>query len=307
MELEFHQLEQHHADLRIRDPKLEARLVASLATQGQQVPVIVVALVAHEAQPERYVLIDGYLRVAALQKLGRDTVMATAWPLSELDALVHHHHLSLSSRSAFEQAWFLCRLQEQGLTLDEMAQRLCRTKSWVSRRLALVKALPASVQRKVREGVLPPHAATKYLVPLARANKRQCETLVEALGREHLSDREVASLYAGWRHADATGKLRICQEPLLYLRAKQAEAASKKATENPGTDLINELGILGAVAWRARRQLAEGLDFETTYKRKELHAAWRAAEGAWSDLARTFGEALAHAGPHDADSHSGTS
>jgi len=304
VELEFHQVEQPHADLRIRDPKREGRLLASLAAQGQQVPVVVVA---SETQSMRYVLIDGYLRVASLQKLGQDTVMATEWPLSELDALVHHHHLSQSSRSAFEQAWFLCRLQEQGLTLDEMAQRLCRTKSWASRRLSLVKALPESVQHKVREGVLPPHAATKYLVPLARANKRQCETLVEALGRERLSDRDVASLYAGWRHADATGRLRICEKPLLYLRAMQAEAASKKAAKNPGTDLINELGILGAVAWRARRQLDSGLDFETEYKRTELHAAWRAAENAWSDLARTFAETLTYAGPQDTDSHPGTS
>lgn len=303
MELEFHQLEQRHADLRIRDPKREGRLVASLATQGQQVPVVVVA---SEVQPMRYVLIDGYLRVASLQKLGQDTVMATEWPLSELDALVHHHHLSHSSRSAFEQAWFLCRLQEQGLTLDEMAQRLCRTKSWASRRLSLVKALPESVQHKVREGMIPPHAATKYLVPLARANKRQCETLVEALGREGLSDREVESLYAGWRHADATGRSRICEQPRLYLRAMQADAASKKATKNPGTDLINDLGILGAVAWRARRQLGSGLDFETEYKHDELQAAWRAAESAWNDLARTFAKALADAGSQDTDSHPGT-
>ena len=181
MELEFHQLEQRHADLRIRDPKRSGRLLASLVAQGQQVPVIVVA--ADE--------------------------QATMWPLSELEALVQHHHLSLSSRSTFEQAWFLCRLREQGLTQEEMAQRLCRSKSWVSRRLSLVQALPESVQRKVRDGVLPPHAAMKYLVPLARANKQQCERLVDGLGRECLSDREVASLYAGWRHADATGKLRM--------------------------------------------------------------------------------------------------
>lgn len=307
MELEFHQLEMRHADLRIRDPKREGSLLASLATEGQQVPVVVVAAEADSTQAARYVLIDGYVRVAVLQKLGRDTVLATEWPVSELDALVHYHHLSMSSRSVFEQAWFLSRLREQGLSLDELAKRLCRSKSWVSRRLALVNELSEPAQGKVRQGVLPPHAAMKYLVPLARANKKHCEALVEALGGERLSDREMATLYAGWRHADTIGKERICQSPRLYLRAQQVQAEDKKSDEtNPGTKLISELGILGAVAWRAQKQLHEGLDFETSYKRTELDTAWRSAEHAFNDLSRKLTEVLAHARPHDPDGHPGT-
>jgi len=85
----------------------------------------------------------------------------------------------------------------------------------------------------------------------------------------------------------------------------QVDAASKKAGKNPGTDLINELGILGAVAWRARKKLDDGLAFETEYKRDELHTAWRAAENAWRDLAGRFAETLAHVEPHDTDSHPG--
>ncbi len=178
MDLELHQLELRHADLRIRDAGRRRRLLAALAEQGQQVPVVVVS----EA---RYVLIDGYLRVEALQQLGCDTVQATPWPLSEIDALVQHHHLSGASHSPLEQAWFLARLREQGLSMDELGRRLCRSKSWVSRRLALVSALSERVQGKVRRGTIP---------------------LVEALGDTRVSDREVAALYAGWSHADATGR-----------------------------------------------------------------------------------------------------
>src|SRR5690606_5347010 len=108
--LELHQLELRHADLRIRDAGRRRRLLAALAEQGQQVPVVVVS------EEPRYVLIDGYLRVEALRQLGCDTVQATQWPLSEVDALVQHHHLSAASRSPFEQAWFLARLREQDLS-----------------------------------------------------------------------------------------------------------------------------------------------------------------------------------------------
>src|SRR5690606_38838375 len=104
-------------------------------------------------------------------------------------------------------------------SLDDLARRLCRSKSWVSRRLALIDALTPAAQRCVRGGAVPPHAAMKYLVPLARANKRQCEQLVAGLGDTRVSDRELGALYDAWRAADRAGKQRIVAEPLLVLRA----------------------------------------------------------------------------------------
>jgi hypothetical protein len=43
---------------------------------------------------------------------------------------------------------------------------LTRSVSWVSRRLALVRELPESIQEHVRRGEIVAHAAEKYLVPL---------------------------------------------------------------------------------------------------------------------------------------------
>src|SRR5688572_29724811 len=88
VDLELQQIELRHQDLRIRDEGRRRRLIASLAERGQQVPVIVVA------EGERFVLIDGYLRVEALRRLGRDLVAATQWPLAEREALLEHHHLA---------------------------------------------------------------------------------------------------------------------------------------------------------------------------------------------------------------------
>ncbi len=79
MDLEFHQLEQTYQALRIHDGKRQARLMASLPEHGQQGPVLAVK---HRMQSDRYVLIDGYERVATLQKLGRDTVAAIVLPLA---------------------------------------------------------------------------------------------------------------------------------------------------------------------------------------------------------------------------------
>ena len=38
--------------------------------------------------PDRYLVIDGYKRVAALEQLGRDTVESTVWEMSEGEALL---------------------------------------------------------------------------------------------------------------------------------------------------------------------------------------------------------------------------
>jgi ParB-like chromosome segregation protein Spo0J len=78
MQLEFHQLERRGEHLRVQHPQQQKRLLASLADSDQQTPIVVVPL---ENQPNRYAVIDGHKRVAALQQLGRDTVEAVPHPL----------------------------------------------------------------------------------------------------------------------------------------------------------------------------------------------------------------------------------
>lgn len=83
MQLEFHQLDLRWEHLRMRRPQRQRRLLASLAESGQQTPIVVVLAAG---QPDRYLVIDGYKRIAALQQLGRDTVDAVVWPMSEAEA-----------------------------------------------------------------------------------------------------------------------------------------------------------------------------------------------------------------------------
>ncbi len=84
MELEFHQLELRYERLKVVRPEQERRLLASLAEVGQQVPIVVVK----EAGEGPFVVIDGYKRVRALRRLGRDTVGASCWPGEEAEALI---------------------------------------------------------------------------------------------------------------------------------------------------------------------------------------------------------------------------
>lgn len=288
MDIDLHQLELRHRDLRIHDGDQRRRLIGSIAEIGQQVPVIVIR------DAERLVLIDGYLRVEALRRLHRDTAVATTWPLSEIEALLHHRHLAIAKRAALEDAWLLGRLRDHGLTMDELARRLCRSKSWVSHRLGLLDELAAAAQERVRAGTVPPHAAMKYLVPFARANKRQCEQLLAGLGDTRVSVREVGALYAAWKCADRAGKQRIVDDPLLFLRALASTTSA--AADDESASLHKDLTTLAAIAWRAGRRVRDGGRFTTG-----LNRAWRAASEGFAALGATIEEM--HAGPDHPTNH----
>src|SRR5207247_6391681 len=109
MKLEFHQLDRRYQHLRARHPERQRRLLASLAAVGQQTPVVVVAI---PDQADRYQLIDGYKRAVALEQLGRDTVDAIVWEMSEADALVLDRSMRFSEpETALEQGWLLQELE----------------------------------------------------------------------------------------------------------------------------------------------------------------------------------------------------
>ena len=119
MRLEWHQLDRRLEHLRVQRPERYRRLLGSLAASGQQTPIVVVTA----EQPDHYVVIDGYQRVTALQQLGRDTVEAVVWSMSEAEALLLDHSLrSRQQETALEQGWLLVELDERfGYGQEELA------------------------------------------------------------------------------------------------------------------------------------------------------------------------------------------
>ena len=177
MQLEFHQLDRRWEHLRVRHPARQRRLLASLVEAGQQTPIVVVA--ADEGHPDRYVVIDGYKRIRALDQLGRDTVEAVVWPMGEAAAVLLDRSLRLSEHeTALEVGWLLAELERRfGYGLDGLARRFDRSVSWVSRRLALVEVLPEAIQQQVREGKVLAQVALKFLVPVARQDLEDCQRM----------------------------------------------------------------------------------------------------------------------------------
>jgi hypothetical protein len=205
-----------------------------------------------------------------------------------------------------EEAWLLRELIEgHGKSMDELATVLGRSVSWVSRRLALVRVLPDAVQQAVKEAVISPQAAMKYLVPLARANCEQCEQLVAGLGKGGASVREMHRLYVGWCDGDAAAREHIANHPRLYLKVED-EMSRPPATDIPaaGATLSHDLEALAGICRRVRRQLCAGaLARSSRAERDATVNAWRQSELAFALLSRLMEEEIGDAGSGHADSH----
>src|SRR3984893_4975129 len=235
MKMEFHQLDRRHEHLRMRNAQRQRQLLASLATSGQQTPIIVVAVAD---QPDRYLVIDGYKRIAALEQLGRDTLDVVVWPMSEAAAVLLDRSLRLSEHeTALEVGWLLAELEQRfGYGLAELARRFDRSVSWVSRRLALVEVLPETIQQQVREGKIPAQVALKFLVPVARQRLEDCQRMAAIFSQHHCDTREGGQLYAAWRKGSPAIRQRILDAPDLFFKAQRQ--AEEKAPAGAATGLL---------------------------------------------------------------------
>ena len=253
MDLEFHQLDRRYEALRTTSRERESRVLASLARDGQQLPVVVVA----GGDGGRYVLVDGHKRVRGLMKLGQDVVRATCWDLPEQEALLLGRLMrSAEGESVLEQAWLLRELGERfELSLDDLARRFGRSVSWVSRRLGLAQDLPEAIQQLVRRGQLGPHAAMKHLLPLARANRAGAIALAQAIAPLRPSSRATAALCAAFARGNEASREQLLKHPELLLRVSQPP----QRTEDPAQQLERDVGAVGGIARRALSRVHGGV------------------------------------------------
>lgn len=302
MELEFHQLDLRYEHLRRRAPEREKRLLASLALSGQQMPIVVVG-----GEGISRVVVDGYKRVRALRRLKADTVLATSWDLAEAEALVCERLMRASGGDdAFEQGWLLRELECRfGLSQSELGRRFDKSVSWVCRRLSLVTDLPEEIQDRVRRGELVPHAAMKYLVPLARANRKACLKLVSSLGKRKPSCRQLGSLYGAWLAGDGKQRERLLGDPWLFLRAQEEARRAETIEKPPAQQLLGDLGALGGICRRSCTRLRAGLAQRLgESEREEVSRCLLQAKSDTEALFRLLERELADARPESAHGHS---
>jgi ParB-like partition proteins len=128
-------------------------LVASIREVGVLQPIVVRPILG---QRDKYELIMGERRLRATKRLGLATIPAVVKDTADenmlRDALLENLHRSelnpLEEASAYQQL-----LADFGITQDELANRIGRSRPQITNTLRLLK-LPATVQKRVAAGVL---------------------------------------------------------------------------------------------------------------------------------------------------------
>jgi ParB family chromosome partitioning protein len=262
LDLDLHRLDLRFAASRLVEPHAVARLAASIERCGQIVPCIVVAVPGDEGSgAEALVLIDGYRRVAALRRLGRDTAGVEQWSCDLTQAL-----LGVLARAqdrpfaSIEQALLLRALMaDQGLSQHEVAQRCGRDVSWVSRRLQLLSGLPDAALAAVRGGRLSSWAANRVVVPLARANTEHAERLLAMLAKSPLSTRELRCWFEHYQQTPWSAREHMVDRPRLFIDTLQANTAwhaGARLRDGPEGECLDDLRRLEAVIARLRKRAA---------------------------------------------------
>jgi ParB family transcriptional regulator, chromosome partitioning protein len=262
LDLDLHRLELRFADTRLVEPGAVARIADSIERCGQIVPCVVVAVSGGPgAGSERLVLIDGYRRVAALRRLGRDTASVEQWSGDLIDAL-----LGLLARTqnrpfaSIEEALLIRELmQGLGLSQHDLARRCGRDVSWVSRRLQLLSGLPDAALLAVREGTLSSWAANRVVVPLARANPEHADLLLAALADAPLSTRELRCWFEHYQRTFHNAREHMVSHPRLFLDALREageQRASVRLCAGPESECAAELRSIEAIFARLRKRVA---------------------------------------------------
>ena len=210
---------------------------------------------------ERLVLIDGYRRIAALRRLGRDTARVECWACV-LAAAVLGVIARTQSRcfATIEEALLVRELvQGLGLSQHEVARRCGRDVSWVSRRLQLLSGLPDAALAAVCAGRLSSWAANRVVAPLARANSEHADQLVKALSVAPLSTRELRSWFEHYQKASRVTRERLINHPRLFLAALEesiGQCMSERLRDGPEGSCEIDLRRINVLIRSVRKRLS---------------------------------------------------
>ncbi|MDQ1240004.1 MAG: ParB family transcriptional regulator, chromosome partitioning protein [Thermodesulfobacteriota bacterium] len=248
-------------------------MISSLERRGQLNPVVAAGHGQH------IILVDGFKRQQAASIIGMDKISAVIlrhYDRSVLKALIY----LLNHNGGFEliEECLIIRelVEKDGFRQVEVATMMERHKSWVSRRLEMVRRLNPQIIEDIRVGLLPPGSAR----PLARLPECNQVDMGAAIQRDKLKTEEIHRLVDLWRKAANPEQKRFIM------------GSSRKALELAGADsqvdlsavpvhlhnFFKTVGSIERFAHLLKRSSSKGLGAMNPQSEAMLVAALGAAE-----------------------------
>jgi ParB family chromosome partitioning protein len=214
------------------EPEAFAELVHSIRELGVLQPIVVRPLAQTDGK-QTYELIMGERRLRASKEVGLTKIPAVIRETADenmlRDALLENLHRSdlnpLEEASAYQQL-----LEDFGITQDELANRIGRSRPRITNTIRLLK-LPADVQKKVAAGVL---SAGHARAILGAASEERMTYWANKVITEGLSVRSLEEAIALDKGAAANGKggATITRGGRNALLSEMAESLSDRFSTN---------------------------------------------------------------------------
>jgi hypothetical protein len=286
-EVELSILDLRYESYRMRNPALEARLLASIAERGIEEPLEGVAA------NEMIVLLNGFKRHRCARRLGIGIVPYASLGEDEVLGIMNLLRVSNNkSLSILEQSRFIEELRKlHKMGVAEIAEQLSRSKSWVSMRLGLIGEMSEKVREKIFSGSFPIYPYMYTLRQFMRMNgvkKQEIEDFVVAVSGHKLSVRDIEQLAHGYFRGPASFREAIQQGhmglPLQQMREVPDDPDGCNEFE---AVLLKDLEIV-----RKYMQRAMGKSEDRRLKTRSFHAQAHLLTAGILSKARAFFETL---------------
>jgi hypothetical protein len=164
--------------------------------------------------------------------------------------------------------------------------------------------LPEEILSRVIAGVISTWAASRVLIPLARANSADATKLASHLEREPMSTRELQLFYEQYQKANRQVRERMLTHPGLCIKSIQALAGSKN--ESPEEKWLHDAKVVCAILDRLRDK-ADTVFYPNQEQKLRRQLLVRAAKARrlTVELQQKIKERLEHDRPHQRASDPG--
>jgi ParB family chromosome partitioning protein len=184
-------------------------LVSSIREAGLLEPVVVCAI----SGGDEYRILSGHYRIRAVRKLKWKQVLCREVKCDDRLASIIYCTSNLLTRglSAIEESYMISLLvsSDEKFTMTDIGKLWGRSKSWVSRRLALLTHLEPKLRKEIGNGYLSPRIAQE-LARLPQGNDQ--ERVLKIIRKEYMNKDEATKLVSFWTAASEEERQKIEQK-----------------------------------------------------------------------------------------------
>jgi ParB family chromosome partitioning protein len=222
-------------------------LVSSIREAGLLEPIVVCVI----SGGDEYRILSGHYRIRAVRRLKLKQILCRVVKCDERLAAIIYCTSNLLTRglSAIEESYTISLLvsSKEKFTMTDIGKLWGRSKSWVSRRLALITHLEPKLRKEIGNGYLNPRIAQE-LARLPQGNDQ--ERVLKIIRKEFMNKDDAAKLVSFWTTAKEEERETIEQKGFLKkldnLDKNDSDLLNKSITQH-FLDLTNVLTDILAI------------------------------------------------------------